>query len=80
MLKDSLNNQGIKVESVEVTIAGHGFEENLEKGNERNDSSSPKKRTIRKGLLDEINGIDTSEEITEEVKMQTIGNTVSYKA
>ena len=80
LLKDSLNNQGIKVESVEVTIAGHGFEENLEKGNERNDSSSPKKRTIRKGLLDEINGIDTSEEITEEVKMQTIGNTVSYKA
>lgn len=80
LLKDSLNNQGIKVESVEVTIAGHGFEENLEKGNERNDSSSPKKRTIRKDLLDEINGIDTSEEITEEVKMQTIGNTVSYKA
>lgn len=80
LLKDSLNNQGIKVESVEVTIAGHGFEENLEKGNERNDSSSPKKRTIRKDLLDEINGIDTSEKITEEVKMQTIGNTVSYKA
>lgn len=80
LLKDSLNNQGIKVESVEVTIAGHGFEENLEKGNERNDGSGPRKRTVRKDLLEEINGIDTPEEITEAVKMQTIGNTVSYKA
>lgn len=80
ILKESLNNQGIKVESVEVTIAGHGFEENLEKGNERNNDANPRKRTVRKDLLNEINGLDTSVEITEEAKMEVIGNTVSYKA
>lgn len=79
MLKDNLNNQGIKVEAVEVTIAGHGFEENLERDNRNQDEASKGSKHVRKSLLDELNGIDSLDE-TEEVKMETIGNTVSYKA
>lgn len=80
LLKDNLNNQGIKVETVEVTIAGHGFEENLENGNQKNNQSQHKNHRIRKALLDEINGEKSFDEITEEAQMETIGNTVSYKA
>lgn len=80
LLKESLNNQGIKVESVEVTIAGHGFEENLENGREKNNESDSKKRTVRKSLLEEINELDKGDEITEKAKMEAVGNTVSYKA
>ena len=79
ILKDNLNNQGIKVEAVEVTIAGHGFEENLERDNRNQDEASKGSKHVRKSLLDELNGIDSLDE-TEEVKMETIGNTVSYKA
>lgn len=80
LLKDNLNNQGIKVESVEVTIAGHGFEENLENGNQRDNHPQHRNHHVRKSLMDEINGEESFDDITEEAKMEAIGNTVSYRA
>lgn len=56
MLKEQLNNQGIKVQEVEVTVASHSFDADMGKGdnNDSNTGSNARKR---------FRGID---EITEE--------------
>lgn len=82
-LKDNLNQQGLKVEAVEVTIASHGFEtgKNLEGGNSdsrKNDAN----KNLRRLNLDSLN--DLSEEELEEdeqlaVKMMLAnGGNVDY--
>lgn len=81
-LKDALNNQGVKVEAVEVTVASHNFDENLNNGDSSQKENEHKNGRVRKSLLDELNGDDAIMlgDISEEAKMETIGNTVSYKA
>lgn len=81
-LKDALNNQGVKVEAVEVTVASHNFDENLNNGDSSQKENEHKNGRVRKSLLDELNGDDAimPGDISEEAKMETIGNTVSYKA
>lgn len=81
-LKDALNNQGVKVEAVEVTVASHNFDENLNNGDSSQKENEHKNGRVRKSLLDELNGDDAIilGDISEEAKMETIGNTVSYKA
>ena len=34
-LRESLNQSGVKVDAVEVTVASHEFEKNLEQNNKR---------------------------------------------
>ncbi|MCI8668412.1 MAG: hypothetical protein HFI34_02625 [Lachnospiraceae bacterium] len=82
LLKDNLNHQGIKVEAIEVTIASHGFEENLEKGGDSagEQKESKSKRTISAKELAEINGEMSEEQTDEETVMEQIGATVSYLA
>ncbi|MBP3542937.1 MAG: flagellar hook-length control protein FliK, partial [Lachnospiraceae bacterium] len=47
-LKESLNNQGIQVEAVEVTIASHEFERNLDEQQSRNeDGQNNQKKRFR---------------------------------
>ncbi len=79
ILKDNFEKQGLKVTDIEVTIASHGFEQNLDKNNEGNENQSKRGNGIRKSLLDEIDGVSEAEE-TENIVMQTLGNTVSYLA
>lgn len=83
-LKDSLQTQGIKVEEIEVTIASHGFERNLEQGREQNHQTDAGKRrnTRRLNLNDSML---QEEELTEEdavsaEMMRANGNTVDYTA
>ena len=80
-LKENFNNQGYKVENVEVTIASHSFEENgMNQNNESdNQKNGRKSRKIDKATLDEINGISTDDEKEREM-MSTRGSTVSYMA
>ncbi len=49
VLRESLNNQGIKVEAVEVTVASHEFERNLDsqRDPEQNQQESGQKRRFR---------------------------------
>ena len=85
-LKDSLAEQGVKVEAVEVTIASHEFERNLSQGNENGEKNSEKtngvvggKRRRQINLLDENEEEELSEEDTIEKEMMVQnGNTVSY--
>lgn len=86
-LKDNLNDQGIKVEAVEVTVASHEFERNLQQdnsGNEEGQYKEAKKRGIRRIRLDgdeSVQDMELSDEerITAEM-MEQNGNTVDFTA
>lgn len=79
-LKESFNNQGLKVENVEVTIASHSFEENNmhNQDEQSNQGKSKRNRRLNSSLIDELNGI--TDDRSEETVMETLGNTVSYTA
>lgn len=85
VLKDNLNSQGVKVEDIEVVIESHGFEENLNKGNETKDNPQKQKnKNISKKELNMIYGEQSEdEELSESLEKQAMeqrGNTVSYTA
>lgn len=86
-LKQQFEEQGIKVEAVEVTVANHAYGEQFGGGQEAADQQSEngKKSTRRINLnLDEmeeegLEALDDSERIAVEM-MQANGNTVDYTA
>lgn len=83
-LKDNLKDQGVKVESVEVTVDAHGFESNLwqGQGREENAASQGSRKTPRRLNLNELDGLFEEEASEEEVlaarMMEMNGNTVDY--
>lgn len=78
ILKENLSNQGVKIENVEVTIASHAFEQNMqgETQQEQNSGNSRRgrraERILNEGLMDELQ--------EEPEIMEFRGNTVSYSA
>lgn len=63
-LRENMNQQGIKVEAVEVTIASHEFERNLEQNQQgsaqdeqREQASKSPRRNISMNQLDELSGL-----------------------
>ncbi len=84
-LKENLNNQGIKVEAVEVTIANQGFERSFAQNGEQSEKyEEPKKKGIRKIQLSGELSLDEME-LSEEDRlaaemMEMNGNTVDYMA
>ena len=80
LLKENLNNQGVKVENVEVTIASHAFEQNMqgEASNEQSFSQSKRSRRNTDMFFDEISDEEV-EEIDQSI-MELKGSTVSYSA
>ncbi|MBQ3545061.1 MAG: flagellar hook-length control protein FliK [Lachnospiraceae bacterium] len=81
VLKETFENQGLKVEEVEVTLASKSFDQNLSKESSNENGQSKSRRHISKEELDEINGIRAVEEekVMEEV-LKELGTTVSYQA
>ena len=79
ILRDSLNNQGVKIDSIEVTIASHGFEQNLDDSQRENRNGENNARKIRRNISESFENEEV-EEISESAVMETVGNTVSYKA
>lgn len=89
-LKENLSNQGIKVEAVEVTIASHEFERNLDQGGQNQDtdqtqdSKRVKKSSIRRIDLnesgDESGFLEEPEDDNKIIRemMKANGNTVDY--
>jgi flagellar hook-length control protein FliK len=81
-LKDAFQNQGLKVESVEVTIGTHEFNMEQEQGFEeqQQEQANKAKKQLHLGELD----LD-EEELTEEESiaidmMQRAGNQVDFSA
>ena len=88
-LKESLKEQGVKVEAVQVTVENHGFESNLwqGQGKEENASSQNGRKAQRRINLRELDALsmEESEEISSEDAlrakiMEANGNTVDYTA
>ncbi|MCQ2522270.1 MAG: flagellar hook-length control protein FliK [Lachnospiraceae bacterium] len=86
-LKENLEHQGVKVEAVEVTVSSHGFEQNLEQGNEQNLTEEKEREALRKAtrkinLLGDEEGVeelDEAEAVTVDM-MKADGNSMDYKA
>lgn len=84
-LKSSFEEQGLKVEAVEVTVESHQFERNLSgESNARQQSQDEKKKGGRKINLNELSleeepEMDEAEQLAVEM-MSAGGNTVDYTA
>lgn len=67
-LKEHFNNQGVKVEAVEITVQSHGFEseQNLE-GN-GSDQAQQGKKSHRRLDLSSLEGLDESDMTSEEIR------------
>lgn len=87
-LRTSLNQQGIKVDAVEVTIASHEFERNLEQnaageeqqGSQREESGRTAGRRLFRGESDELSGLMNEEEALAAQIMKDHGNTMDVTA
>lgn len=84
-LKQNLNQAGIKVEAVEVTIESHEFERNLEQNTKQQEEqaaqqekSSKQNRRINLNDLDDLNGLMTEEENLVAQIMADQGNSIDY--
>ncbi len=83
-LQNKLEQQNVKVEAIEISVATHGFEQNLEQGRESNDSYQEEEKKQRVRKID-ISSFDAVEELPEEDQvvaemMQLHGNRVDYMA
>ncbi len=87
IFKENLEQQGVKVEAVEVAVASHGFEENLEQGNDQNDAEDAERERLRKAnrnidlgaFGDEVpEDIDEAESVTVDM-MRSDGNRMNYR-
>ena len=84
-LRENLNQQGVKVEAVEVTVASHAFDRSFaENGDGNSRYEEPKKKGIRRIQLTDDVPLDEMELSDEEriaaEMMEQNGNTVDYTA
>ena len=86
-LRESLNQAGVKVDSIEVTIASHEFERNLEQNQQNHDeqmnaqeTNGKKRRNLNLDSLDELTGMMTEEEALVAQIMRDNGNSVDFTA
>jgi len=84
-LRESLNQAGVKVDAIEVTIASHEFEQNLEQ-NQKNPEEevelqeNNKRRNLTVDSLDDLAGLMTEEETLVAQIMKDNGNSVDFTA
>ena len=90
-LHSTLQAQGIKVEAVEVTVATHEFEQNLdgntsangqmqEQANRQAAEQQNGRRNININSLDELSGLMSEEETLVAQMMRDNGGTVDFTA
>lgn len=90
-LRSTLQEQGIKVEAVEVTVATHEFEQNLDGNASANGQMQEQdgqhaagqqngRRNLNMNSLDELSGLMSEEETLVAQMMRDNGGTVDYTA
>ena len=88
ILKDHLEQQGVRVEAVEVTIASHEFERNLEQEAKQNEQEAQRTEARKKGIRridlnnpeeEEPEETDEAERITRDMMMRH-GSRLDYLA
>ena len=83
-LKENLNQAGVKVDAVEITVSSHEFERNLEQGQSREEqegeyqeaAAKQRRRNINMSSMDELAGVMTEEESLVAQMMRDNGNSV----
>lgn len=81
MLKESLINQGVQVEAVEVTIASHGFERNLDEQQKQNEEGQGnQKKRFRFDVMDNSDEELTQADMIMRDMMLANGNQINYMA
>ena len=88
VLKENLEQQGVKVEAIEVTVESHAFEQNLQQGDDSNEQMDREQEKLKKATrkidlgewtsAEDIASLDEAEQVTAEM-MQADGNTMDYK-
>lgn len=84
-LKERLESQGVKIEAVEVTVASHEFERNLDGNNENRETNEDVKKTSSKkwnlsemdGDLLEAESLSEAEQVELDM-MKLAGNQLNY--
>ncbi len=86
-LRENLNQAGVKVDAIEVTIASHEFERNLEQNHQNpeenvevQETATTKRRNLTIDSLDELSGMMTEEETLVAQIMKDNGNSVDLTA
>ncbi len=86
-LRENLTQAGVKVDAIEVTIASHEFEQNLEQNHrqteedfEQKEMAEGRRRDLRIDSLDELSGLMTEEETLVAQIMKENGNSVDLTA
>lgn len=86
-LKEQMNQSGTKVTSIEVSVAAHEFERNLEEGQQgqeeqerSQDDRTRRMRNLDLNNLDELQGLMTEEEELVAKIMRDNGNSVNFSA
>lgn len=80
LLKENLNNQGLKIENVEVTIASHAFEQNMQDSEHNGQNAGHGNRGRRAARLMGEEFEQGPADETDSMVMEFRGNTVSYSA
>ena len=84
-LRENLTQAGVKVDAIEVTIASHEFEKNLEQNQKNPDEQlqeekTTKRRNLSVDSLDELQGVMTEEETLVAQIMKDNGNSIDFTA
>ena len=88
-LRQSLNQAGVKVDAVEVSVGSHEFEKNLEQNAKQEEhqgeeqekaSNAGRLRRISRNELDELTGVMSEEETLVAQMMAEQGNSVDFTA
>lgn len=84
-LKENFAQQGVRVEAVEVTVASHAFEQNLngDESHAGEQTANGQKKGSRRITLSDLSAEDIDEELSDEDRivaemMRENGNTVDY--
>lgn len=85
VLRENLTQAGVKVDAIEVTIASHEFEKNLEQNQKQSEeqlqeTKTAKRRNLTADTLDDLQGVMTEEESLVAQIMKDNGNSVDYTA
>ncbi len=81
VLRQNMEDHGLKIEDVEVTVASHGFEQDMNNGNGSNNENQREHRhadSSRSTVNADIKVV--KEEVAEEIIKEQKGSTVSYSA
>lgn len=87
-LRQNLNQAGVKVDAIEVTVASHEFEKNLEQnqenekqqGERQQEQSRGRRRNLNLSSLDGLSGLMTEEETLAAQIMRENGNSMDVTA